>query len=273
MTIGSKQNRTPPQRIQRLWATKTIIVIDKVSMVDLQTLARINNRCKVARSLSPDSPELFGGLPIVVFMGDFYQFPPVKGLPLWQQPRDKKEEEVQGKEIWNRFTEVIILDQQMRQAEDLPFRNLLQRARQAQLSNDDINLLNSKCISADTSFPLHSLTCIVRTNSLRHRLNHFSFIQFARSRGQRIYIFPADHSRLPPTQNLALEDIFYQQDEGVSIPSQGLFLYTAEMPCIVLANISSVLGLVNGSRGTAARIIVDADSNFDLSQKTSEFSA
>ncbi|KAN0083568.1 hypothetical protein V8E54_002656 [Elaphomyces granulatus] len=49
MTIGSKQNRTPPQRIQRLWATKTIIVIDEVSMVDLQTLAKINNRCKVAR--------------------------------------------------------------------------------------------------------------------------------------------------------------------------------------------------------------------------------
>jgi hypothetical protein len=70
-------------------------------MVDLQTLAKINNRCKVARSLSSDSPELFGGLPIVVFMGDFYQFPPVKGLPLWRQPRDKKEEEVQGKEIWN----------------------------------------------------------------------------------------------------------------------------------------------------------------------------
>jgi hypothetical protein len=274
MTIGSKQNRTPPQRIQRLWATKTIMVVDEVSMVDLQTLAKINNRCKVARSQSPDSPELFGGLPIVVFMGDFYQFPPVKGLPLWRQPRDKKEEEVQGKEIWNRFTDVIILDQQMRQAEDLPFRNLLQRARQARLSNDDINLLNSKCISADTSFPLHSLTCIVRTNYLRHCLNHVSLIQFARSRGQRIYIFPADHSRLPPAQNLALEDIFSQQDEGVSIPSQGLFLYTAEMPCMVLANISSVLGLVNGSRGTAARIIVDAESKFDLlsrQQKTPEF--
>jgi hypothetical protein len=117
------------------------------------------------------------------------------------------------------------------------------------------------------------MTCIVRTNALRHRLNHFSLIQFSRSRGQRIYIFPADHSRLPPAQNLALEDIFSQQDEGVSIPSQGLLLYTAEMPCMVLANMNSVLGLVNGSRGTAARIIVDADGKLDLSQKTSEFFA
>ncbi|KAN0068442.1 hypothetical protein V8E54_013638 [Elaphomyces granulatus] len=34
------------------------------------------------------------------------------------------------------------------------------------------------------------------------------------------------------------------------------------MPCMVLANISSILGLVNGSRGTAARIIVDAETQF-----------
>ena len=138
-------------------------------------MAKINNRRKMARSLSPDSPELFGGLPIVVLMGDFYQFPPVKGLPLWRQPREKKEEEVQGKEIWNRFADVIILDEQMRQAEDTPFRNLLQRARQGQLTSDDIKVLNSKSISTKTSFELHSKTCIATTNALRHRLKPFSF--------------------------------------------------------------------------------------------------
>jgi PIF1-like helicase len=73
MSIGTKQNRAPPQRIQRLWARKTIMIVDEISMVDLQTMAKINSRCKMARSLSPDSPELFGGLPIVVLMGDFYQ--------------------------------------------------------------------------------------------------------------------------------------------------------------------------------------------------------
>ena len=45
---------------------------------------------------------------------------------------------------------------------------------------------------------------------------------------------------------------------------------------MVLANISSVLGLVNRSRGTAAKIIIDVEGKFDLSsrqQKTSEFFA
>ena len=164
MSIGAKQNRTPPQRIQRLWASKTIMIFDEISMVDLQTMAKMNNRCKVARSLSPDSPELFGSLPIVVLTGGFYQIPPVKGLPLWRQPRDKKEDEVLGKEIWNRFTDVIILDEQLRQAEDITFRNILQRARRGRLTEDDIKLLNSKSISGKTSVELHSLTCIVYRN-------------------------------------------------------------------------------------------------------------
>ena len=109
------------------------MVIDEISMTDLQYLSRINKRCTMARSLRSDSSELFGGLPIVILMGDFYQFPPVKGLPLWRKPRQNNEEEIAGKEIWQRFTNVILLDEQMRQAEDLPFRGLLRRARKCRI--------------------------------------------------------------------------------------------------------------------------------------------
>lgn len=52
-------------RVRRLWAQKTILVIDEMSIVDLKMLSVINNQCKVARSLPRSSPELFGGLPIV----------------------------------------------------------------------------------------------------------------------------------------------------------------------------------------------------------------
>ena len=78
---------------------------------------------------------------------------------------------------------------------------------------------------------MDSLTCIVSTNSLRHRLNHIGLIELACSHGLKIYIFPADRSRLPSDVNLklVLEEIFSLQDEGVNIPSQGLFLYTAGM--------------------------------------------
>ena len=260
MSIGKKGNPKAPQRIQRLWANKTIMVIDEISMVDLQTLSTINHRCKIARALSADSPELFGGLPIVIVMGDFFQFPPVKGLPLWQEPRQNKEEEVAGHQIWLRFTDVIILDEQMRQATDLEFQDLLHRARNGRLTTSDLDLLNSKVIPALDPFQIDSVVSVVKLNTHRHRLNHLAMTQFARRRKQRIYLFPARHTRLPSVQHLHAEDIFEQQDEGVSIPSQGLFLYTPEMPIMTLANINSSLRLVNGTRGTATGVIMEPNS-------------
>jgi hypothetical protein len=191
-------------------------------------------------------------------MGDFYQFPPVKGLPLWRQPRPQdKDEETTGRHIWHRFTSVVILDEQMRQAEDPPFRDLLTRARHAQLTEEDVNFLNSKVISPSDRFRFDTAVSIVKLNSLRHCLNHISMITFARHHNKHIYIFPAQHGRLPPPQQLRLDDVFQQQDKGVNIPSQGLFLYTPGMPCMILANMCSTLGLVNGARGSAVEVILD----------------
>jgi hypothetical protein len=46
-------------------------------------------------------------------------------------------------------------------------------------------------------------------------------------------------------------------DQGTSIPFPGLFLYTAGMPAILLTNICTALGQVNGARGIASGIVVD----------------
>ena len=260
MSINNKTTIHPaPRRIQHLWANKTIMIIDEISMTDLQSLSRINKRCNIARSLKSESAELFGEVPIVIFMGDFYQFPPVKGLPLWRQPRPNNEEEIAGQEIWHRFTDVILLDEQMRQAEDLHFQNFLHRVRNATLTVDDLEFLNSKVIPSVPNFPLYKMVSITKSNALRQRLTLLAMIQYARHHHQYIYLFPAQHGRLPPVQNLSLEDIFSQQDEGVKIPSQGLFIYTAGMPCMVLANVNSKLGLVNGSQGIATGVIIEPD--------------
>ena len=97
-----------------------IMIVDKVlvSMMDLSMLSTINNQCKIAKSLNRESPDLFSGLLIVIFMGDFYQFSPVKGPSLWKEPRVGNDEDTNGRMIWHQFTNVIILDQQMRQSED-----------------------------------------------------------------------------------------------------------------------------------------------------------
>jgi hypothetical protein len=82
ISLAKTQKPTVQPRVRKLWSNKTIMFIDEISMVDLSMLSTIDKRCKIARSLDRSSTELFGGLPVVIFMGDFYQFPPIKGPAL-----------------------------------------------------------------------------------------------------------------------------------------------------------------------------------------------
>ncbi|KAJ5654961.1 hypothetical protein N7490_001964 [Penicillium lividum] len=248
-------------RVRRLWARKTILVIDEMSMVDLKMLSVINNQCKVARSLPRSSPDLFGGLPIVILMGDFFQFPPVRGPPLWKKPRSGVDDDAAGRLIWHRFENVIILDEQMRQSEDPSFRGFLTRTRQAALTDDDVARLNSKSIPSLTDPISEDATVIVKLNAIRHPINRIRIENFARRRSQRIYIFPAIHTRTKSTGpvNLRLQahDLLLQPDHSAQIPFPGLLLYTRDMPTVMLTNACTPLGQVNGATGTAVGVVLD----------------
>jgi PIF1-like helicase len=234
--ISKTQKSTVSTRVRNLWSKKSIMIIDEVSMMDLTSLSIINNRCKVAKSQDRSSPDFFGGLPIVLFMGDFFQFPPVRGPALWSEPRPGNDEDANGKIIWHMFKNVIILDEQMRQARDPRFRELLHRARAAALTEDDLALLNSRVATSLFTPELESATIIVRRNVLRQHINQSQMEHFARRRSQRIYIFPAEHSRVSssPSSPLFLEDLLQQTDEGAKVPFQGLFFYTLGMPAVYL---------------------------------------
>ena len=54
-----------------------------------------------------------------------------------------------------------------------------------------------------------------------------------------------------------MEDLLQQTDQGTRVPFQGLFFYTSGIPTIILANICTLLGHVNGTRGIASGIVID----------------
>lgn len=246
-------------RVRRLWSQKTIMIIDEVSMIDQSALGIINMHCKAARLLDRDSSDLFGGLPVVILMGDFHQFPPVQGQPLWKLPRSETDQD--GKLIWSRFKQVVILDEQMRQTEDLQYRSLLTRARSGTFTYDDMLTLNSKVITSLDSPGLQKATAITKLNALRHVINRFQIERFARANGQKIFIFPALHTRTKSSDatNLRLraDDLLSLPEQGTKIPFPGLLLYTPSMPAMILTNICTPAGLVNGATGKAIGIVVD----------------
>jgi len=53
------------------------MIVDEVSIVNLGMLSVIDSYYKTARSLGRGSTDLFGGLLVVILMGDFFQFLPV----------------------------------------------------------------------------------------------------------------------------------------------------------------------------------------------------
>ena len=150
----------------------------------------------------------------------------------------------------------------MRQAQDPAFRELLRRARAAALTKDDLALLNSKVVTSLVTPELKGATTIVKLNTLRHHINHIQMEHFARSRSQQIFIFPAQHNRLPSMSSIHMEDLLQQHDKGSKIPFQGLFFYTPDMPAVILSNICTLLGHVNGTCGIASGIVVDPTSMF-----------
>jgi hypothetical protein len=239
----------------------TSLGIDEVSMMDLSMLSVINNHCKTARSLDRGSPDFFGALPIVILMGDFFQFPPVRGPALWKEPRRGNAEDEDGRLLWHQFRNVIILDEQMRQSTDPPFQSLLHRARTSTLTEDDLCLLNSRVISSLVAPHLDAATTVVKLNSLRHQVNRIRMEHFAKTHCQKIYVFPAYHTRTkstgPVNLRLRVDDLLQQPDQGTRIPFPGMFLYTQNMPCAVLTNICTRMGLVNGATGTAVGVVVD----------------
>jgi hypothetical protein len=106
---------------------KKIFIVDEVSMVGLENLVQLNDRCNTIWDLNRSSDTVFGGIPIVIFLGDFNQFKPVRGHAIWSQNINDITVLKSAKTIWGHFTRVVFLTEQMRQAEDLPFQDLLQR--------------------------------------------------------------------------------------------------------------------------------------------------
>ena len=237
-----------------------MLIIDEISMVSSKLMAAIDEQCKIVKNLDSNSTAVFGGLAVVLVLGDFHQFAPVKAKALWQ--KQMSHDEKRGQELWHMFNNVVVLDEQMRQQQDVDYHELLKRVRNAAVTQADVDLLNTRVVTKLDPDD----TCIVRKNRLRHAINRLQIERFARSRGQTIYVFPAHHTRRRKARrwrDLDIDKLLELQDSS-DVKAPGLLLYTQGMPMAVLSNISTRLGIVNGALGRATGIIPDKDGMFHV---------
>ncbi len=68
--------------MEKIWRNKIAVVVDEMSMVSLDLLATVDLHLGKAKALHENSSAVLGGLPIVIFLGEFFQFSPVTGRSL-----------------------------------------------------------------------------------------------------------------------------------------------------------------------------------------------
>ncbi len=65
--------------------------MDEISIVELEILSNIGKQLAKAWGLLNSSMAMFGGLPIIIVMGNFYQFSPIAGRLLWGKLQTNKD--------------------------------------------------------------------------------------------------------------------------------------------------------------------------------------
>ncbi|KAF6790665.1 DNA repair and recombination protein, partial [Colletotrichum musicola] len=254
-----EERRWVDGEVKAEWRNRWLLVLDEVSMLGGATLSAINSSIRRFR----DSDDDFGGIPVVIFCGDFHQFRPVteRSIILPSDPKmtpESRHKHDEAHALWLRFSTVIILVEQVRAAADIRLQQLLHRIRAGQQNAEDVDLLNTECYRPQATIPWETgITVVTPLNRNRWNLNMEATLHFQRQHDARLHIFTAEHTW--PDDNPTEEEavlILSQGDESTtSVPA--VFLFVPGMPVIVNQNIHQSLKLVNGAPYTAIDIIVD----------------
>jgi hypothetical protein len=260
----SVQNR---EQLRDEWRNVEYLLVDEVSLVGLQLLAKIDHALRFAKE-RPD--KWFGGI-VVIFSGDFYQFPPVGGSPLYtpiSMYAGQTDEEIQkrlGRLAWKSINTTINLTEQQRMKDDPEFGAAVSRLRERICTEEDVELFNTRVIKSATNLRgidmgecQHSeATAIVATNALREVLNAHKAVTACPESSKVIVCAALDKTT---ARNLTHDERDRLLKLNVSAlktstPLPGHVTLYEGMPVILrLRNLSTDLGITNGAQGFVRKI-------------------
>ena len=151
---------TSRYKLQRIWKHVKYLVIDEVSMISKTFMAKLSRNISIGKmrdgeSVSPDS---FGGISVIL-CGDFFQFPPVVGgaSDALYNPectvKNHREDSQAGRIIFEEFTTVVSLTEQMR-VTDPEWQEFLNHLRFGQVKQKDIVMLRRLILSSKELAPI-----------------------------------------------------------------------------------------------------------------------
>ena len=216
-------------------------------MVGSKMLVQVDEKSSRIWSPPAGSSAILGGLSIIQFLWDFKQFEPVRDTPLWKDRGAKAtKDEKRASQIWRQVKDVIFLTEQVRQKDDLPYQELLQRAETCSLTQADIDLLNMRTVTALQSAGMRVPDRAIRPiNTDRHDYNRSGTERLAIDRDQKVWMFAGIHDhplRSSYQGHVSIGSMLSQGDDG-GFKGPGIFFYTKGMPGMLLDNLLLALAL------------------------------
>jgi hypothetical protein len=248
------------------WQEKDVLIVDEVSILGARTLYSVNEQLCMFRGCTQN----FGGIPIIFFLGDFKQFRLVQEQSIlvpssdfpWDERKmftiEQRRQHDKAHMLWKQFTTVVMLDEQVRAADDVQLQLLLTRIRQGVADQNDVDLLNRTCYQEGRRIPWESgITAVTPLNRNRWNLNIEATLSYQKQHQVQLRIFISEHKWKggPPTEEEALMILNYGDDSSVPVPA--IFMFVPGMPVVINRNIHQGLKLVNGSNYKALEVIVD----------------
>lgn len=228
----------------RRWLGTDILVIDEVSMLTPELLEKLD---QVARSVRRCS-EPMGGLQII-FVGDFYQLPPVT--------KEKETQFIFESPLWKEIVqEVVHLTKILRQ-DDPVFQQILNEARRGEISNENLEILAKRQDRSWQQLQIKPTLLFTR----RAEVDNINDRNLRALQGER-RMFKAETVFAPIEQTKGLTESSPNVKQAIEkLDRDGS--YMVELILVVgaqvmlLTNLDHEAGLVNGSRG----VVVGFESN------------
>ena len=180
---GGKVLQQPDEKNCKLCVTYSPMSTSSSLMRSRELLHSINTRLG----------QMFPGLDVpfkhIVVFGDFHQCTPVMQHPLWKSVRSTSKsatEQAAGCAIWHHnFTNVIQLEEIMRQRDEKDWAELLCRHRNGTPTIEDMRFINTRGDGViDASEPLwRNATILTATNDVRRELSRLCAIRDAQDHG------------------------------------------------------------------------------------------
>ena len=243
------------QQLQDRWNGVKYLIIDEMSMMGRKMLGQVDYRLRQAFPRTTD--EVLGGCSCIL-VGDFGQLPPVMDLAVFTA-RVSSAISDRGRAVYQMFNNAIVLQQQMRQngnsIEQVAFRDLLFRLRNAAVTVEDWQLLMTRSMSRLSSHELNAFADAPRLFPTIESVCEYNLAKLKDS-GHPIATIQGLHTG--PNASKASPDECGGLEAVINLCKDARIMLTS--------NLWIEAGLVNGAMGTVKAIAYLRGSPPDLPQ-------